>query len=63
MAYCDITSFQKPLPVDQQYFADPYRGGFSELLDYCPVYRSYSNGDCTDASGLASAWMPQASGT
>jgi len=36
-----------------------YRGGSSSLLDYCPVYRSYSNGDCTDESGFASSWMPQ----
>ena len=36
-----------------------YRGGSSSLLDYCPVYRSYSNGDCTDESGFVSSWMPQ----
>ena len=24
MAYCDITSFQRPLPAEHQYFEDPY---------------------------------------
>ena len=59
MAYCDITNFADPLPPEHQYFGSPHRGGYSELFDHCPVYRSYSNGDCTDDSGFASAWLPQ----
>ena len=31
--------------------------GFSPLLDHCPVYRSFRNGDCTESSSYSS-WMP-----
>jgi hypothetical protein len=57
-AYCDLTNHGKSLPEEHRYFADPYQGGFSELLDYCPVYRSFGNGDCTDG-GSSGSWMPQ----
>ena len=59
MAYCDLTVYAHALPAAQRYFDDAHRGGYSELLDYCPVYRSYANGDCTDGSRLASTWLPQ----
>lgn len=51
-AYCEISRYgEGSLPKNQQYGIG---NGFSPLLDYCPVYRTYSNGDCTDESGYAS---------
>ena len=29
-----------------RHMADERSGGFSELLDYCPVYRPYDDGHC-----------------
>lgn len=47
-AYCELKHYAA-LPAREQYFArDPTLGGYSEMLDFCPVLRAYSNGDCTD---------------
>ena len=44
--------------TNQRHFgAGSTLGGFSPLLDYCPVYRAYSNGDCTQKGALFD-WMP-----
>ena len=56
-AYCEVMTWPKDLPVADRHFADSHRGGFSELLDYCPTYRTYSNGECTSSLGGLS-WMP-----
>ena len=45
-SYCDMRSYGKPLPYGMRHFTDAYQGGFSELLDYCPVYRAYEDGAC-----------------
>ena len=51
-AYCEISHYvDDKTPKNQRYDVG---NGFSPLLDYCPVYRTYSSGDCTDDSGYAS---------
>ena len=50
LAYCDLHTFESPLPAYERYVGDAYHGGFSSLLDHCPVYRPYSNGDCTNTN-------------
>ena len=53
-AYCDIRYYEH-LPAGQRYFAgQPNKGGFSQLLDFCPVSRAFANGDCTDESQSSS---------
>ena len=55
-SYCDLQTYSHPLPPQLQRFDEPTLGGYSELLDYCPVYRPYRNGHCTAApSGAAAA--------
>jgi|NorSeaMetagenome_1021524.scaffolds.fasta_scaffold75421_1 hypothetical protein len=49
-AYCDLQTYSAPLPPSMRHFDEPTLGGYSELLDYCPVYRPYRDGHCT-ASG------------
>ena len=39
--YTDLT-----LPVYNQYYSDPTKGGPDSLGDYCPVYSAYSNTKC-----------------
>ena len=58
-AYCELMHHDK-MPKSQHYFGQSSSlGGFSDLLDYCPVYREYSNGDCTEGpSSTFSSWMP-----
>jgi len=49
-AYCELKTYDF-LPARFQYFAsNPELGGYSQMLDYCPVYRAYSNGNCADPS-------------
>lgn len=56
-AYCELTHHDN-LPPHQRYFGESSTlGGFSELLDYCPVYRAYSNGGCTQKGNFYD-WMP-----
>lgn len=54
-AYCDLQTYSAALPPGMQHFDDPTLGGYSELLDYCPVYRAYSNGHCTATGEAATA--------
>lgn len=46
--YCSLGSYQSALPSAYQYFADPKMGGSDQFLDYCPVVKPYTNGDCRD---------------
>ena len=49
----------KRIPEHQRHFGKGSTlGGYSPLLDYCPVYRAYSNGDCT-TKGAYFNYMPQ----
>ena len=49
-AYCDLQRYSGALPEPMRYFdSSSALGGYSALLDYCPVYRAYSNGHCTQA--------------
>eukprot|EP00965_Chrysotila_dentata_P049938 1654861-Pleurochrysis_carterae.AAC.2 len=51
-AYCELNRYNW-IPEGRRYFSDdPLRGGFSPLLDFCPVFRAFSNGDCTDARAV-----------
>ena len=46
--YCNLGTYQSALPVQYQYFSDPTMGGSDMFLDYCPVVKPYTNGDCRD---------------
>lgn len=48
--YCDLTTHTTALPKPYQYFAQPTVGGSDPWLDYCPVVKPYSNGNCRDPS-------------
>lgn len=58
-AYCELKRYSW-LPEELRYFApaDQTLGGYSQMLDYCPVFRAYSNGDCTDATNAPGALGP-----
>ena len=45
-AYCDVRHYSTALPLAMRHMESAYQGGFSELLDYCPVYRPYQDGQC-----------------
>jgi hypothetical protein len=54
-AYCELKRYSF-LPADERYFErEPELGGYSQMIDYCPVFRAYSNGDCTDVSNAPRA--------
>ena len=36
-AVCKTTEFEKALPSEKQFFADPRRGGLDGLVDHCPI--------------------------
>lgn len=58
-AYCELKRYSW-LPSDERYFAhDGGLGGYSQMLDYCPVFRAYSNGDCTDTANAPGGLSPQ----
>ena len=45
---CNLSSSSETLPLEYQYFRDQTEGGADTYLDYCPVVKPYSNGDCRD---------------
>ncbi|KAJ1624123.1 hypothetical protein T492DRAFT_912026 [Pavlovales sp. CCMP2436] len=58
-AYCELKRYER-LPADERYFPDDFSlAGYSQMLDYCPVYRAYSNGDCTDRSNSPGSFGPR----
>ena len=60
-AYCALTRYGGDLPAARRYFeTSPRLGGYSALLDYCPVYRPYSNGHC--AQPAASSYWAETRG-
>lgn len=57
-AYCELKRYPW-LPADERYFAgSPSVGGYSQMIDYCPVYRAYSNGDCTGVDNAPASLGP-----
>lgn len=53
-AYCDLRRYGQPFPPPLRHFdtvGEEDLGGYSSLLDYCPVFRPYANGNCEDDSG------------
>ena len=58
-AYCEIVSYEpRQIPTSLRPFGPSSTyGGYSPLLDFCPVYRSYANGDCTHKSRYFD-WVP-----
>ena len=36
-AICKTMQYEKPLPIEKQFFPDPRKGGIDELVDYCPI--------------------------
>ena len=46
--FCNLGKYQSALPSAYQYFADPMMGGSDQYIDYCPVVKPYSNGNCRD---------------
>ena len=46
--YCNLGTYQSALPSAYQYFTDPRMGGSDGYLDYCPIVKPFSNGDCRD---------------
>ena len=49
-AVCSKTTYSTDLPISFQYFTNPLEGGRLAELDYCPMYASTTNGQCTDAT-------------
>jgi Leishmanolysin/IPT/TIG domain len=55
-AGCNMKTYTSSLPSYFAHFAQPgdtaseRKGGGDELLDYCPVYKTYGNGWCIDKS-------------
>ena len=49
-AVCSKTTYSTDLPISFQYFTNPREGGGLKELDYCPMYASTTNGQCTDAT-------------
>lgn len=46
--YCDVMTHTTALPAPYQYFSEPKQGGSDAWLDYCPVVKPYSDGNCRD---------------
>ena len=54
-AYCDLGP--RALPRGRRYVpTQPTWGGFSLLMDYCPVTRAYADGDCTHSRGYGGGY-------
>jgi hypothetical protein len=47
---CSLSDYTANLPSEYQYFSDPKKGGAQELVDYCPVTQSFTNGDCRNTA-------------
>ena len=43
---CSLSTSTTDLPLFHQYFTDPKQGGYSQLLDYCPVHMPRQDGSC-----------------
>mmetsp|Transcript_26174 Transcript_26174/g.39626 ORF Transcript_26174/g.39626 Transcript_26174/m.39626 type:complete len:1029 (+) Transcript_26174:96-3182(+) len=55
-AVCSMAQYDAEIPTEYQYFdaiLGPNVGGGDPLMDYCPVYRGFSNGLCKDLSSAA----------
>lgn len=61
-SFCNIGTYESPLPAAFQYFANPNLGG-SEFAEFCPRWQAFQNGDCRDtANGPGSAALGEAFG-
>lgn len=61
-AMCDVRTHHAALPSKFQYFSDPTKGGTNALMDYCPVYRASSDGECVKGSITEYAFRGEAVG-
>jgi hypothetical protein len=53
-AVCSMAQYDSELPPEYQYFVATFGsnvGGGEPLIDYCPVYKGFSNGLCKDLNG------------
>ena len=48
--YCSKTSYSSALPSSFQYFTNSQDGGALAEADYCPMYSSFSTGQCADTT-------------
>ena len=48
--YCDLATYSGALDNYYQYFSDPKLGGRESYMDYCPMYKPYSNTPCNKGS-------------
>ena len=45
---CNLSTFTQSLPSEYQYFTSPAMGGSDAYIDFCPIVKPYTNGDCRD---------------
>jgi hypothetical protein len=43
---CNLADMVEPIPSEYQYFGTTTRGGTDLMIDYCPVVKAYSYGNC-----------------
>ena len=61
-ATCGLRRYPSPLPPSYQWFSDPFIGGFSQSLEYCPVPVPDLDGDCSGKGAISSLINTEAYG-
>ena len=59
---CDLAHYTSDLPPQFRYFSSATTGASTQIADFCPSVKPYSNGDCTDTKNNNSPSLVQAQG-
>lgn len=59
---CDLAHYSSALPSPFRYFSSATTGGRTQIADFCPMVKAYSNGDCTDIKNKNDPSLAQAQG-